>query len=291
VKIHWNRRHFLQACLGGIAALPFSRVARALPDGRSACRLSPEQTEGPYYLDRALLRQDITEGKPGLPLALRFEVLDSRTCRPLSDSALEIWHCDAQGLYSGFTAMSPGGPGMGPPPPGGDHGGHPPGTPPGGKPPQGMPPGPPPGVAGGPHGAPPKSVPTDELSFLRGVQIADARGLAAFRTIFPGYYAGRCNHIHLKLHLGGRMQDGHYRGGKVVHTGQLFFTEEASLTAMTGEAYQQHGLPRTTLAEDNVYTSQHGNESIAAMSREGDMHVATLTLAVDPSAISREDRR
>lgn len=284
MKIHWNRRHFLQACLGSLAALPFARIARALPDGRPACRLSAEQTEGPYYLYRSLLRQDITEGKPGLPLALRFEVLDSRTCRPLSDTALEIWHCDAQGLYSGFTKMSPGGPGMGPPP-GGEHGGRPPGPPPGG-----MPPGPPPGMAGGPHGAPPKSVPSDDLTFLRGVQIADARGLAAFRTIFPGYYAGRCNHIHLKLHVGGQMQGGHYRGGKVVHTGQLFFTEEASLAAMTGEAYQRHGLERTTLTEDNVYASQHGSDSIATLSREGDMQVATLTLAVDPSATSHESR-
>jgi hypothetical protein len=87
------------------------------------------------------------------------------------------------------------------------------------------------------------------------------------------------------------MQDGHYRGGKVVHTGQLFFTEATSLAAMTGEAYQRHGLARTTLAEDNVYASQHGDASIAVMSREGDMQVATLTLAVDPSATSRESMR
>jgi protocatechuate 3,4-dioxygenase beta subunit len=283
VKITWNRRHFLQTCLGGIAALPFARIARALPDGRPACRLSAEQTEGPYYLDRALLRQDITEGKPGLPLALRFEVLDSRTCRPLSDTALEIWHCDAQGLYSGFTTMSPGGPGMGPPPGDGRHG------PPPGPPLGGLPPGPPPGMAGGPHGAPPKSIPSDELTFLRGVQMADARGIVTFQTIFPGYYAGRCNHIHLRLHTGGRMQDGHYRGGKVVHTGQLFFPEAASLAVMAGEAYQRRGLERTALTEDNVYASQHGNESIAAMSLDGTTQVATLTLAVDPSATRREN--
>jgi protocatechuate 3,4-dioxygenase beta subunit len=284
VKITRNRRHFLQMCLGGIATLPFARIARALPDGRPACPLSAEQTEGPYYLDRALLREDITEGRTGLPLALRFEVLDSRTCRPLSNTALEIWHCDAQGLYSGFTKMSPGGPGMGPPPGG-------PGHPPPGPPPGGTPSGPPPGFADGPHGHPPKSVATDELTFLRGVQIADARGMVAFRTIFPGYYAGRCNHIHLKLHVGGQMAGGHYRGGKVVHTGQLFFTEETSLAAMAGDAYRRHGIERTTLTDDNVYTSQHGSGSIAAMSREGALQVATLTLAVDPSAISHESMR
>ncbi|WP_267223851.1 intradiol ring-cleavage dioxygenase [Dyella silvae] len=273
MKITWNRRHFLQLCLGGIAALPLFRVARALPDGRPACRLTPEQTEGPYYLDRALLRQDITEGKPGLPLTLRFDVLDSRTCRPLSGTALEVWHCDAQGLYSGFTAMTPAGPGMGPPP---------------GRPPHGMPPGPPPGAGGRPHGMPPKSVSTDPLTFLRGAQLADARGQAEFRTIFPGYYAGRCNHIHLKLHVGGEMQDGHYRGGHVVHTGQLFFPEAASLTAMAGAPYQRQGESRITLDEDNVYTTQHGSESMATLSMENGVQVARLTLAVDPSALSRD---
>lgn len=275
MKIIRNRRHFIQLCLGGVATLPFSRWARALPDGRPACRMSAEQTEGPYYIDRALLRQDITEGKPGLPLKLHLEVIDSRTCRPLSDTALEIWHCDAQGLYSGFTTMTPGSPGMGPPPPG--------------KPPGGMPPEPPPGAAGLGHGHPPASVATDELTFLRGVQIADVRGQVEFHTIFPGYYAGRSNHIHLKLHIGGQMQDGHYRGGHVVHTGQLFFPEEASIAAMAQPAYQQRGITRTSLAEDNVYATQNGNQSVATLfSPSGTKQVAQLTLAVDPSAHTRE---
>jgi protocatechuate 3,4-dioxygenase beta subunit len=286
VKITWNRRHFLQLCAGGIAALPFARMARALPDGRPACVLNPEQTEGPYYLDRALLRTDITEGKAGLPLALRFEVLDSRTCRPLSGTALEVWHCDAQGLYSGFTKMS-GGPGMGPPPTG-----MPPGPPPAGKPPGpppgGTPPGPPPGGQDAGHGMPARSVATDDLTFLRGVQIADARGQVGFHTIFPGYYAGRVNHIHLKLHVGGQMQDGHYRGGHVAHTGQLFFPEDASLAVMTHAPYLRHGLERTTLGQDQVYTSQQGRTSVAMLSMEGGLQVAQLTLAVDPGAISRE---
>lgn len=273
MKITWNRRHFLQLFAGGLTALPLARLARALPDGRPACYLSPEQTEGPYYLDRALLRQDITEGKPGLALQLHFEVLDSRTCRPLSDSALEIWHCDAQGQYSGFTAASMNGPDMGPPP---------------GAPPLGHPPGPPPGKPGSGGGMPPHSTPTDALTFLRGVQIADGRGQVAFRTIFPGYYPGRCNHIHLKLHVGGRMQDGHYRGGQVVHTGQLFFPEAASLAAMAQAPYRQHGPERTTLDQDNVYLAQRGNGSIATLSEHDGVQIARLALAVDPTGHTRE---
>jgi protocatechuate 3,4-dioxygenase beta subunit len=276
-----NRRQFVQFCLGGLAVLPWSRVARALPDGRQACRLSAEQTEGPYYLDRALFRQDITEGKPGMPLALQFEIVDSRTCRPLSGTALEVWHCDAQGEYSGFTGQGgpggPGDPGMGPPP---------------APPPSGRPPGPPPGAGGrtGMGGQPPKSVATDELTFLRGVQLADARGMVAFHTIFPGYYAGRSNHIHLKLHVGGELMDGHYRGGHLVHTGQLFFEEAASLAAMASMPYQRQGITRMTLQEDNVYTTQHGDQSIAALtlSDAGGPQVARLTLTIDPTSTSRE---
>lgn len=267
----WNRRQFVQACLGAFAALQVSRV-RALPDGRSACRLSAEQTEGPYYLDRALLRQDITEGRPGLPLSLQFEVLDARTCRPLAGAALEIWHCDAQGAYSGFSGM---GGGMPPPP---------------GPPPGSAPPGQPPPGDRGPGGHPPMPHPTDQLTFLRGVQIADARGRATFRSIFPGYYAGRCNHIHLKLHVGGQTADGHYRGGHTVHTGQLFFSEADSLAAMALPAYQRHGLERMTLQQDNVYTTQHGDQSIATLlPPDGDAsRIARLTLAVDPTQQSRE---
>jgi protocatechuate 3,4-dioxygenase beta subunit len=276
-----NRRQFVQFCLGGLAVLPWSRMVRALPDGRQACRLSAEQTEGPYYLDRALFRQDITEGKPGMPLALQFEIVDSRTCRPLSGTALEVWHCDARGGYSGFTGQGgpggPGGPGMGPPP---------------GPPPSDRPPGPPPGAGGraGVGGHPPKSVASDELTFLRGVQLADARGMVTFHTIFPGYYMGRSNHIHLKLHVGGQLTDGHYRGGHLVHTGQLFFEEQASIAAMEGKAYQRHGIARTTLQEDNVYTTQHGDESIATLtpSNAGAPQVARLTLTIDPASTSRE---
>ena len=274
-----TRRHFVQACLGGLAALPFARV-RALPGGTPACRLSAEQTEGPYYLDRALLRQDITEGKPGLPLALEFEVLDSRTCRPLKDVALEIWHCDAQGVYSGFGHDHGGGPG-GPDGPG-------PGMPP--------PPGPPPRGAmppGGPRpggGHPPHNQASDALTFLRGAQLADARGKLAFRSIFPGYYAGRCNHIHLKLHVGGMAQDGHYRGGHTVHTGQLFFREEDTVAAMALAAYKREHLARTTVEQDDIYGSQHGAQSVAQVVRTDAQGpwTARLTLAVDPSQTSRE---
>ena len=71
------------------------------------CVLTPELTEGPFYLDLNKVRSDITEGRDGAPLALTISVVDATTCKPLEDAAVDIWHCDAGGVYSGFD-QSPG---------------------------------------------------------------------------------------------------------------------------------------------------------------------------------------
>jgi protocatechuate 3,4-dioxygenase beta subunit len=67
-----------------------------------ACVLTPEQTEGPYYIAGEKLRRNITEGRPGVPLTLRATVVDATTCKPIRGAAVDVWHCDAGGTYSGF---------------------------------------------------------------------------------------------------------------------------------------------------------------------------------------------
>jgi protocatechuate 3,4-dioxygenase beta subunit len=69
--------------------------------GLVTCVLAPEQTEGPYYLDDAAVRRNVTDGKAGVPLTLRLTVVDASTCKPVKGAAVEIWHCDAAGVYSG----------------------------------------------------------------------------------------------------------------------------------------------------------------------------------------------
>lgn len=76
----------------------------ALAADEVACVLTPEQTEGPYYLAGEKVRRNITEGRPGTPLTLRLTVVDARTCKPIKGAAVDIWHCDASGAYSGFGA-------------------------------------------------------------------------------------------------------------------------------------------------------------------------------------------
>jgi protocatechuate 3,4-dioxygenase beta subunit len=63
--------------------------------------LAPEQTEGPYYLDGSLVRSDITEGRKGLPLELRLAVQHADSCEPIAGATVELWQCDALGVYSG----------------------------------------------------------------------------------------------------------------------------------------------------------------------------------------------
>jgi protocatechuate 3,4-dioxygenase beta subunit len=74
----------------------------ALAAGEVSCILTPEQTEGPYYIAGEKVRRNITEGRPGRPLTLRLTVVDASTCKPIKGATVDIWHCDASGAYSGF---------------------------------------------------------------------------------------------------------------------------------------------------------------------------------------------
>jgi hypothetical protein len=89
------------ARLAGIPGLDGPATTRA-----AACILTPEQEEGPYYVDLNKVRRDITEGRPGVPLRLRIYVVDSDTCKPLKNAAVDIWHCDALGVYSDESNQS-----------------------------------------------------------------------------------------------------------------------------------------------------------------------------------------
>jgi protocatechuate 3,4-dioxygenase beta subunit len=72
--------------------------------GAVSCVLTPELTEGPYYIDGEKLRRNITEGRPGARLLLKLKVVDASTCKPIKGAAVDIWHADAGGVYSGFGA-------------------------------------------------------------------------------------------------------------------------------------------------------------------------------------------
>jgi hypothetical protein len=80
----------------------------AVSSGLVKCVLTPELTEGPYYVAGEKLRRDVTEGKAGTALLLRLTVVNASTCKPVKNASVEIWHCDAGGVYSGAVANNPG---------------------------------------------------------------------------------------------------------------------------------------------------------------------------------------
>jgi protocatechuate 3,4-dioxygenase beta subunit len=76
-----------------------------------ACVVRPALTEGPYFVDEMINRSDIrpdpSDGsvKDGAPLNLTVRVsqVSGSGCTPLAGAQVDIWHCDAQGVYSDVT--------------------------------------------------------------------------------------------------------------------------------------------------------------------------------------------
>jgi protocatechuate 3,4-dioxygenase beta subunit len=197
----------------GVAGLDRPRGSDA---ATVACVLTPEQTEGPYYIAGERLRRNITDGHPGTPLILRTMVVDAATCRPIENAAVDIWHADAAGAYSGFGSGA------------------------------------------------------SSRTFMRGIQRTSARGLAEFRTVYPGWYQGRTVHVHVKVHV----------GGNVVHTGQLYFSD-----ALTDKVYRQApyaSRPSRDVrnAQDMIYRSGGARSLLRVKRSPAGLYVATITMGV-----------
>jgi protocatechuate 3,4-dioxygenase beta subunit len=79
-----------------------------------ACVVRPEMTEGPYFLDIQLDRSDIRvepstgAAVAGVPLELVFNVtqVNGGACAALPGAMVDLWHCDAAGVYSGVERSS-----------------------------------------------------------------------------------------------------------------------------------------------------------------------------------------
>lgn len=95
----------------GAAWLTGSRLSpgshNVAPQG-PACVVRPEQTQGPYFVDERLHRSDVRSEpggdliRPGMPLVLTFLVsrVSAEACRPLAGAQVDLWQCDALGVYS-----------------------------------------------------------------------------------------------------------------------------------------------------------------------------------------------
>lgn len=221
-----DRRTVLQALSLAplVATIPQTLRAEADQAGlisTDVCLVQPDLTEGPFYVDSDLPRADITEGKPGLPMMLRLQVV-SADCAPIAGARVDVWHCDAQGVYSGVEDLG-----------------------------------------GGPD--------TRGQTFLRGSQMTDAAGVAAFQTIFPGWYPGRTTHVHYKVFL----------DGGAVLTSQIFFDDAVNQAIHDDhEAYAREEVRGMGNAEDVIAGGQASAYARVRMTEPDGAMEAALVVGV-----------
>lgn len=222
--------------------------------------------QGPFFVhnderanDINLFRQDIRgqydpQAEPGTELQMHFRVLDNSGQALCSDSPLEgvevyVWHCDAQGYYSGF-----------------------------GEPGEQTP--------DEPYRFRPNHNDLDnDTSYCRGAGVTDANGVVSFRTIFPGWYNGRDIHVHLLILRPGTSARGRvrYRGDGHLYTTQLYF--EPDLIDSVHKAAQPY-LRRTSHAAypEVILGDERGNSGLRMKAWvEGEHVVSQMQLVLDPT--------
>jgi len=217
-RVRLTRRDSLLR-LGGfaIAAIGLRGAEAAPADAASVvCILTPEQTEGPYYIAGEKLRRNITDGHPGAALLLRTAVVDASTCRPIKNAAVDIWHADAAGVYSGFGSGA------------------------------------------------------SSRTFMRGIQRTNAKGVAEFRTVYPGWYQGRTVHIHVKVHV----------GGNVVHTGQLYFNDSLTDRVFRQTPYSSRPNRDVRNAQDMIYRNGGARSLVKVRKSSAGVYIGTITMGV-----------
>jgi protocatechuate 3,4-dioxygenase beta subunit len=109
-------------------------------------------------------------------------------------------------------------------------------------------------------------------NFLRGVQRTDGKGVATFRTVYPGWYPGRTVHVHVMVHV----------GGGVVHTGQLYFPDSQTDRVYRRAPYNRRPGRSTRNAADSVYVNG-GRRSTLTLRRSGTGYVGSIAMGVQRS--------
>ena len=276
------RRQLLATTAAGIGSLllppawPAARVAAGKErsplqapgwDGVPAC--SPSATDqagqGPFFIhndesddDVDLFRQDIrgrynSNAEPGTDLHLHLRILDGSTpqCgqKPLQGVAVYVWHCDAQGFYSGFGEPGEQKPDL-------------------------------------PYRFRPNQNDLDNNTrFCRGAGVTDGDGVVSFLSIFPGWYNGRDLHIHVMVLAREASSRGRrwYSGTGHLYTTQLYF--EPELNDRVHKASEPY-LRRTAHAAypGIILGDERGSSGLRMKARFVDNAVtAQMQLVVDPA--------
>lgn len=219
----------------GVSTNPSSSLS--LADGATVdaalnCVVRPELTIGPYFVDDQLNRFDIRYDplednfSKGTPLLLNINVFDvaRKSCTPLEGARVDVWHCDAMGIYSGVTE---------------------------------------------------RVFNTIGQKFLRGYQLTDAKGLARFRTIYPGWYSGRTVHIHFTIRT--KAADGQ----DYQFTSQLFFRDALTDQVHSKKPYSKKGKRDTRNLDDRIF-KEGGIQLLLNVKGDGGKgYIATIDLGLD----------
>ncbi|KAL0576970.1 hypothetical protein V5O48_005012 [Marasmius crinis-equi] len=284
-----SKRHLqARACAADIAAFNAKRRAkralarRALSEDSSAsstssaaaphytelqnttCILAPEVTEGPYYINNELVRQDLRETQDGISLVLDIGVMDVTTCTPMDDVFVEIWAANATGVYAGYAATLSGGGPTGTSDDPGDASG-----------PSAMPSGTSAGGGGGMGGGMQSSPLERNETFGRGGFPTGSGGVVELTTIYPGFYEGRTAHIHTMIHMNySTSANGTIvsHAGNILHIGQFFTEESWNDKVFAIEPYASNTNTRTYNDEDSILAQENadGNNAYLAIEMLGE---------------------
>ncbi|KAK7757285.1 hypothetical protein SLS62_000834 [Diatrype stigma] len=234
----------------------------------NTCILTEEVTTGPYIWPQSqTLRQDITEGQPGIPMILDIGVLDLETCEPLPDVLVDIWYCNATGSYSSFTGLSPNTPFE--------------------------------ELLDQLNKTIGDDLHTDDTTFLRGMWPTNDAGITEFTGIVPGFYVERTIHIHVQVHENYVIRgNGTVASSTTISTGQLFMAEDLSERLMALEPYVTHDqINRTTNDIDSIFSDQTKNgwdPTLMVVPMDGENPengiVGYITLGVDTAAKKMKKR-
>lgn len=85
---------------GGTSAMKAASYPNPFALASGQCELTCEQILGPCYAPKAPLRQDISEGEPGIPMRLAFRLVGADNCAAIVGAEVEIWHTSQGGFYS-----------------------------------------------------------------------------------------------------------------------------------------------------------------------------------------------
>ncbi len=236
--------------LSGMSALAQPLFGQTPTATLPPCVVQPEQTEGPYFVDKMLDRSDIRVDpasgaiRAGLPLSLAFAVSQigsDGACAPLAGAQVDVWQCDAAGVYSGVKD---------------------------------------------------RSFNTTGLNFLRGYQTTDARGMANFVTIYPGWYPGRAVHVHFKIRTapvppvatssGANASSSGEIAAKVYEfTSQLYFDENLTDRVFAREPYSGRTGQRMRNESDGIFRTG-GAQLMLPVAENADSYAGTFALALHP---------